>query len=366
MRYMFALVIMVILLSNHMLLWPMVLLLPRGLNIGIQKTSRSIQLSEHDLIKVEDMTTVVLVKVKEVDTISNMYCICRNEGFNDIKIHYVGGLWVWIQFENEKTCEAFKSNVSLNSLWSSLMSVSPSFVVDERLIWIEISGLPLCAWGSNALKKVISLFGKFKFFDSESDDIMSMGRVCIATKLPPSVSETVSVVINGKTFDVHVKETRIWSTSIINDLDGSDSDDSYDEKESRSSNENEEKTEVLDDFIEQVVEEKVDENPINEVHQEEEELIGMESHSTSGGKPPGFEDVFKNGKDSEYSGSSARVNKCSTFFGNFKSNERKDFCFKTEMNKMIEVGEALGYDVKGCKRSLRKMINGIGVSTMDR
>ncbi|GKA54455.1 RNA-directed DNA polymerase, eukaryota [Tanacetum coccineum] len=65
-----------------------------GLNIGIQKTSRSIQLSEHDLIKVEDMTTVVLVKVKEVDTISNMYCICRNEGFNDIKIHYVGGLWV--------------------------------------------------------------------------------------------------------------------------------------------------------------------------------------------------------------------------------------------------------------------------------
>ncbi|GKE81185.1 hypothetical protein Tco_1551185 [Tanacetum coccineum] len=192
MRFMFALVTMVILLSNHMLLWPMVLLLPVS-NFGIQKTSRSIQLSEHDLIKV-DTTTVVLVKVKEVDTISNMYCICRNEGFNDIKIHYVGGLWVWIQFENEKTCEAFKSNVSLNSLWSSLLSISPSFVVDERLIWIEISGLPLCAWGSNALKKVISLFGKFKFFDSESDDIMSTGRVCIATKLPPSIFETVSEV----------------------------------------------------------------------------------------------------------------------------------------------------------------------------
>ncbi|GKG01227.1 hypothetical protein Tco_0305932, partial [Tanacetum coccineum] len=108
---------------------------------------------------------------------------------------------------------------------------------------------------------------------------MSMGRVCIAIKLPPSVFETVSVVINGKTFDVHVKETKIWSTSIINDLDGSDSDDSYDEKESRSSNENEEKNEVLDDFIKQAVEEKVDENLINEVHQEEEELIGMESHS---------------------------------------------------------------------------------------
>ncbi|GJR24596.1 zinc finger, CCHC-type containing protein [Tanacetum coccineum] len=50
-----------------------------------------------------------------------------------------------------------------------------------------------------------------------------------------------------------LKETGIRSTIIINDLDGSDSDDSYDEKESRSSNENEEKNEVLDDFIEQAV-----------------------------------------------------------------------------------------------------------------
>ncbi|GJY46579.1 RNA-directed DNA polymerase, eukaryota, reverse transcriptase zinc-binding domain protein [Tanacetum coccineum] len=105
-----------------------------------------------------------------------------------------------------KTCEAFKSNDSLKSFWATIKTVSPSFIVGERLIWIEIAGLPLFSWGSNDLKKVTSLFRKFKFFDSEEADAMSIGRVCIATKFPSCISETVSVVIHGKTFDVHVKE----------------------------------------------------------------------------------------------------------------------------------------------------------------
>ncbi|GKB45483.1 putative RNA-directed DNA polymerase, eukaryota, reverse transcriptase zinc-binding domain protein [Tanacetum coccineum] len=53
-----------------------------------------------------------------------------------------------------------------------------------------------------------------------------------------------------------------------------------------------------------------------------------------------------------------RVTKCSTSFGKFNHLDRKGFSFIDEMNKMIEVGDALGYDVKGCKRSLRKLING--------
>ncbi|GJV59694.1 RNA-directed DNA polymerase, eukaryota, reverse transcriptase zinc-binding domain protein [Tanacetum coccineum] len=221
-------------------------------SIGTLNKSRSILLNEHDLIKVDNTSIVVLVKVKEVDMISNMYCIYRNEGFIDVKIHYVGGLWVWIEFKNEKICETFKSNVSLNSLWSSIMSVSHSFIVDQRLIWIEISGLPLCAWGSNANKKSF--------------------------------------------FDVHVKEIGIWSTRIINDLDGSDLDDSFEENKSHSSYENEDKNEELDDFIEQVVEDKIMSKSTNDFHHVEEEVIGMEAHSSSGSKPLGFENVLEEGE----------------------------------------------------------------------
>ncbi|GJT50249.1 RNA-directed DNA polymerase, eukaryota, reverse transcriptase zinc-binding domain protein, partial [Tanacetum coccineum] len=186
------------------------------------KNVKSVQLEECELIKVEDASIVVMVKVKEIDTISNMYHVCRNKGFDDIKIHHIGGLWVWIQFISEKSCAAFKSNESLKKLWITSQEVSRSFVVYERMIWIEICGLPLCAWGSSAFKKVANLFGKFKFFDTKAKDCMSMGRVCIATKIQSLIHEKVE----------------------INILESNDSDD-----EDISSNRNVDPIEALDNFI---------------------------------------------------------------------------------------------------------------------
>ncbi|GJU30230.1 RNA-directed DNA polymerase, eukaryota, reverse transcriptase zinc-binding domain protein [Tanacetum coccineum] len=113
--------------------------------LSSKQSYASIAHGEDDLIKVEDTSTMVLDKLKEIDTISNMYYVFQIEGFVDVKIHYVGGLWVWIQFTSAKSFEAFKSNESLKKLWTSVMVASPTFVVDERIIWIEVSGLPVFA-----------------------------------------------------------------------------------------------------------------------------------------------------------------------------------------------------------------------------
>ncbi|GJX56765.1 hypothetical protein Tco_0286662 [Tanacetum coccineum] len=75
--------------------------------------------------------------------------------------------------------------------------------------------------------------------------------------------------------------------------------------------------------------------------------------------PPGFETFFKVDK---HGSRSSRTGKCSTSFGNYKRKDMKGFSFIDEMNRMIEVGGALGYNIKGSIRSLRRMINGIGRS----
>ncbi|GJY16969.1 RNA-directed DNA polymerase, eukaryota [Tanacetum coccineum] len=51
-----------------------------------------IELSDLELVSVDNSLESVLVKVREVGTMINLYRICRNEGFPNVKIHHVGGL----------------------------------------------------------------------------------------------------------------------------------------------------------------------------------------------------------------------------------------------------------------------------------
>nr|GEX90243.1 RNA-directed DNA polymerase, eukaryota, reverse transcriptase zinc-binding domain protein [Tanacetum cinerariifolium] len=53
-------------------------------------TACSINLTENDLITIEDSSIVLLLKLNEADTMSNMYSICKSEGFMDLSIHHVG------------------------------------------------------------------------------------------------------------------------------------------------------------------------------------------------------------------------------------------------------------------------------------
>ncbi|GJZ75926.1 hypothetical protein Tco_0640391 [Tanacetum coccineum] len=158
--------------------------------------SRSISLNDQDLISIDDSSKVLLVKLKEVDSMSNMYKIHRNEGFVELKIHHIRGLWIWIQFSTSSSCLAFQDNECMKRLSQTFKPITPSFKVDEHMIWIEISGLLLCAWGSNAFKKIACMFGKFMFFEVEQSSAICTGRVCVATKSHQFVSEKVEAVIH--------------------------------------------------------------------------------------------------------------------------------------------------------------------------
>ncbi|GKE21580.1 hypothetical protein Tco_1433092 [Tanacetum coccineum] len=202
------------------------------------KNVKSVQLDECDLIKVEDTSTVVMVKVKEIDTISNVYHVCRNEGFDDIKIHYI--------------------------------------------------------------------------------------------------------------------EIRTWNIHISNDIESNDSD-----NEDISSNENVDPNKALGGFIQHVVEEKeVKKTPPKDPKADDSKPPGFEKDMAAdevvsdNSKPPSFENFINENKAYSRSSSTSRSGKCSTSFANYSRIDLKGFSLIDEINRMIEVGGDLSYDVKGCKNLL--------------
>ncbi|GJT72599.1 hypothetical protein Tco_1031885 [Tanacetum coccineum] len=108
---------------------------------------RALVLDDQDLINVEDPSMVLLVKLKDVNSRSNMYVILDN----------------------------FQTNASLKSIYSGIKNATPSFKADEHMTWIEIYGFPLCAWGSNTYTKLADMFSKFMFFEAEESMEMSLG-----------------------------------------------------------------------------------------------------------------------------------------------------------------------------------------------
>ncbi|GJR55405.1 RNA-directed DNA polymerase, eukaryota [Tanacetum coccineum] len=345
----------------------------------IQK--RTITLTEQETINVENTDTILLVKLKDIDSMENMYVICRNEGFLDLNIHHVGGYWIWIQFPSSMSCSKFQENESLKRLYSIKRAPMPNFKIDERILWIEVSGLPLCAWGSMAYKKIASSFGKFLFFEKEESTALSSGRLCISTKSHQLISETVQVDIKNESFEVSVQEIGSWSTKIKDDY--NDISSNHDLKEVDHVSESNDEQPIDDFEILQTKLNNMDEQAFdNELGTEGDKKDGENRYSIDSPKKKMEEDTNFNSTNSETKDNSSDLSRppgfefmkksfssssnCSTSFARRRKNDIKGFSLLSELNQIIDVGSSLGYDVRGCKKTLNKMIKGIGIHMVDK
>ncbi|XP_071740115.1 uncharacterized protein [Rutidosis leptorrhynchoides] len=176
-------------------------------------------IEDSDLISISNKDYVVMAKVKDVGALYSVYKVCLAEGFSNFDIQYVGGYWIWFKFETLVSVSAFKTNDNILSLFYCIKEPSDNFTVDERIVWIEISGLPTCAWGTNASKKLASLFGRFLFFESNSKLPLSSSRVCIATYDKKPILSNVTIGIKGISVEVYAHEVGTWMFDIESTID---------------------------------------------------------------------------------------------------------------------------------------------------
>lgn len=344
---------------------------PKTTHEGIDPHTPSITLTQDYS---NDFPLALLGCYKDFRAIASTKSMCHNEGFLNVDFKYLGGLWVLFDFDSEEARNKFLCHKGILSWFSSLKPWYNDFVVDERLVWLEIEGVPIRAWDNQVFTKICNRWGEVIFFD-DSD-------VCIKSTHANLIFISIMVTLNNVNYTIRVRELCGWTPTFASPENDSDEDTSFgDYNKSNNECKGDDVSEPdMDSCVGDVLEELV---PVHEAHDmnlsppltggkavespntdpfELDELIKKSSKPLNPGSsitpefPPGFSQInnVQAGSNSVHNSSAG------------DSIKHPGFSMLELLEETIKVGLALGLDMEGCEKTLASFINEIGDNDMNK
>nr|GEV31055.1 RNA-directed DNA polymerase, eukaryota [Tanacetum cinerariifolium] len=77
---------------------------------------------------------------------------------------------------------------------------SMDFIIDERVTWVEIDGIPFKMWSVNTFKRIASKWGVVLHVDGQEDGCFHRKRMCIKTKVEINIFESFKIIFHGRRF----------------------------------------------------------------------------------------------------------------------------------------------------------------------
>ncbi|GJS11635.1 RNA-directed DNA polymerase, eukaryota [Tanacetum coccineum] len=154
-----------------------------------------------------------MLAVKDFASINNLYVLLSNEGFQELKLMYLGGLWVMIELSSSKAKSGFMKHVGIASWFRQLRNAQADFVSRERIVWVDIEGVPLHVWSRATFSKIGSCWGEVIDLEESSDDSFVRKRICIKTSQDDNILERFKIIARGKVFILRAKELFVWAPS---------------------------------------------------------------------------------------------------------------------------------------------------------
>ncbi|GJU21341.1 RNA-directed DNA polymerase, eukaryota [Tanacetum coccineum] len=161
---------------------------------------------EDSCVNHQDYSCCLNGKVKDFGLLSNLKVVLGNEGFDDIELRYLGGLW-----------------------FSQLFQASNDFIIDKRVAWVEIEGIPLKVWTENTFNRIASKWGTLLNVDNSEEGCFHSKRLCIYMTGMLNIFESFKLIYQGEAYWVRAKEVLGWIPDFVeqNDEDSESGDEQF-------------------------------------------------------------------------------------------------------------------------------------------
>ncbi|GKA85401.1 nucleotide-binding alpha-beta plait domain-containing protein [Tanacetum coccineum] len=196
---------------------------PQSMNMGME--SNPILVFDESCVNQQVYAYCLQGKVKEFASLTNLKVVLVSEGFDNVKLRYMGGFWVMLEFSSEEVKMKFQSNVGIGTWFSQLQQASSDFIIDGRVTWVELEGIPLKMWSENTFKRIASKWGVLLHVDDQEERCFHRKRVCINTTGYFNILESFKIIYQGKAYWVRAKEVPGWVPDFVEENDEVDESD---------------------------------------------------------------------------------------------------------------------------------------------
>ncbi|GKD53039.1 RNA-directed DNA polymerase, eukaryota, nucleotide-binding alpha-beta plait domain protein [Tanacetum coccineum] len=158
-----------------------------------------------------DLSKHAMGRVKDINSIPNLRTILMDEGFSDVKLMYLGGMWVMFEFDKVDTKVNMMQHTGVKSWFHVIQDAVHDFVSDERIVWVDIEGIPINVWSRETFMRIGKKWGETLDIEDNVDSSFGRKRLCIKTKQPLSILESFKIIFKGKVLMVRAKELFTWN-----------------------------------------------------------------------------------------------------------------------------------------------------------
>nr|GEZ53738.1 RNA-directed DNA polymerase, eukaryota [Tanacetum cinerariifolium] len=99
------------------------------------------------------------------------------------------------------------------SWFRRLCNAQSDFAAKERIVWVDVEGVPLNDWSRSTFQKIASKWGEMVELEDGYDDLFTRKRICIKTSLTENILESFKIIVKGKVFWARAKELFVRSPS---------------------------------------------------------------------------------------------------------------------------------------------------------